>query len=284
MCIGALNALGLDWAGEIDALGEAWDDGCPYAVLGVHTGATQKEVRTAYLQKAKQCHPDKNLDKSEFEEKIIKLTLELVMESEKKIEDADPEKRRKLDRNGRFSQESGYSSIAAHGTRETSMSQESWREEGTEAHDSGGEHGTGTGNNESDTASDNGDENNSNSNGNNGDDGDDWENAVSEATSKSELETKFAFKEAARVLASAFRSAVDAFRRKDDIVDAIKQGLSESNQMALEPGFVSRRRGAGTESTEEDQAKRRHRASAQKKVAYYFGRLFYYAFNADWTL
>jgi len=73
------------------------------------------------------------------------------------------------------------------------MSQESWREEGTEAHDSGGEHGAGNGNNKSDTASDNGNENNSDSNGNNGDDSDDWEYAVSEATSKSELETKFTF-------------------------------------------------------------------------------------------
>jgi len=77
---------------------------------------------------------------------------------------------------------------------------------------------------------------------------------------------------------------VDAFRRKDDIVDAINQGLSESNQMVLEPGFISRRRGVDTESTEKDQAKRGHRASAQKKVAYYFGRLFYYSFKADWTL
>jgi curved DNA-binding protein CbpA len=292
VCIGILNALGLDRVGE-----------CPYVVLGVHASATYKEAHSAYVMKAKQFHPDRNIGKPALETRINKVALELVMEAFDNIE--DPEKRRKLDRHGRFSQESGYSSLAARGSQETSTSQESWREEGTGAeetedeeeeggeeeedddywaHDSGDRGGRGNVDDGRGSTSGNGGDGNNDSNGNNGNNGDDWEDVVSVATSNAELKTKAAFKEAARVLASAFCSAEDTFRKKDLIVEAIKQGLSESDQTALEPGFISWRRGVGTEPTEEEQAKRRHRSIVQKKVAYYFGRLFWWAFKADWTL
>ena len=62
---GARRALGMD-KGEKRP--------CPYAVLGVHPGATQKETHTAYKRSLK-FHPDRNVGATELEERIHKAAL-----------------------------------------------------------------------------------------------------------------------------------------------------------------------------------------------------------------
>ena len=94
-------------------------------------------------------------------------------------------------------------------------------------------------------------------------------------------------KEAARVLTLAFCSAEDAFKKKDLIIDAIVQGLGQSDQEALEPGFVTSYRGRAStrpNMTEEEQDKKTERHNAQKKVSHYFTQLFLTAFKVDWGL
>ena len=104
-----------------------------------------------------------------------------------------------------------------------------------------------------------------------------WEDIVSKAIESAQLKTTGALKKAACILASLFRSAEVAYVNKDDIVDAIMQGLSGSEQVALAPNFSTRE----TEPTKEDQAKRDQRTRAQKTMAYYFCQIFLTAFGVD---
>ena len=87
--------------------------------------------------------------------------------------------------------------------------------------------------------------------------------------------------QAAGKLASSFRSAEAAYRRKGLICGAIAQGLSESEQASLEPGFTTYRGKGQAGPTEEEQAKRGQKMCAQKLVAYYFSRFLWFAFRAD---
>ena len=100
-----------------------------------------------------------------------------------------------------------------------------------------------------------------------------------------EAKTKAAMKEAARVLNLAFISAEDTFKKKALIVDATVQSLGQSDQMALQMGFVTPYRGNfHAIMTEEEKVKRKQRSITQKTRAYYFTQLFWSAFKADWGL
>ena len=210
-----------------------------------------------------------------------------------------------MDSNGRFSQESGFRSQASLNDEETS-SEESWHEENIETEESENEednecesqeendnrtHDDSDGNdrdNNSKNSSDGSDNigdgrNSSNNDGNNNTNG--WEDAVSKAIAIAEARTRGAMKEAARVLTLAFISAEDAFEKKDLIIDAIVQGLSQSDQMALRPGFVTSYRGSfWAIMTEEEKIKRTQRSVAQRKRSNYFSQLFWLAFKVDWGL
>ena len=117
---GARRVLGLD-KGEKRP--------CPYTVLGVHPGVTQKEAHTAYKRLAMKFHPDRNVGATEPEKRIHKAAFQFGKDAWEDLK--EPETKKNSDSNGRFSQESGYSQARQRG-RETN-SQESWREEDTEA-------------------------------------------------------------------------------------------------------------------------------------------------------
>ena len=97
-----------------------------------------------------------------------------------------------------------------------------------------------------------------------------------------ELSAKGVLRKPSRMWASTFCSAEAAYRSKGLICGAIAQGLSELEQASLEPGFTTYRGKGQAGPTEEEQAKRGQRLRAQNMVAYYFRRLFWLAFRADW--
>ena len=44
-----------------------------YAILGLQVGSTEAQIKKAYRQKAKECHPDKNPNDKQAAAKFIKL-------------------------------------------------------------------------------------------------------------------------------------------------------------------------------------------------------------------
>ena len=77
-------------------------------------------------------HPDRNVRATELESNINKVAYEFVTEVWKELE--DPEKKRRLESNGRFSPENGYSQASLRG--EKTASQESWHKENSETEES----------------------------------------------------------------------------------------------------------------------------------------------------
>ena len=138
ICQGTEERAALDEA--LIALGLVQDNTCtyavlkakiskvPYAVLGVKVGTNQRELHTAYLRKAKKFHSDRNFGATELEKGINKVIFELVMKAREELK--EPEKKRRLDNSGRYSQESDCSQASLQ-DQETA-SQESWHEENSE--------------------------------------------------------------------------------------------------------------------------------------------------------
>ncbi len=74
-----------------------------YEFLGTHAGATQKEIRQAYLNKLKEWHPDKNAHRLKEAEEVTKLLNNAYYIL------SDPERRKQYDRMLRFTKGKDYS-------------------------------------------------------------------------------------------------------------------------------------------------------------------------------